>query len=73
MGSLVQISSISVNQQVTCPNRIEEFVELLDAGKPLPPITIRWNGDSYAIVDGRHRLQAHKLIGRLVIMARITL
>lgn len=59
--------------QIVDENHIEEFVELLEAGRRLPPITVKALGDSrYQIVDGRHRLEAHKRLALSTIRARIT-
>ena len=59
--------------QIVDENHIEEFVEILEAGRRLPPITVKVIGsDSYQIVDGRHRLEAHKRLALSTIKARIT-
>lgn len=49
---------------------VEEFVELLESGRRLPPIVIRRDaaGRVY-LVDGNHRLEAHRRLGFPTIQA----
>lgn len=74
MEALIEIRFISANKQSTEEAHVEEFVELLEAGGKLPPITVRKiAADEYRIVDGRHRLEAHRRLGHSRILSRITL
>lgn len=68
----VPIHLITVNKQAVGEDHVLDFVELLEAGKRLPPITLRREGIGYVLVDGRHRLLAHKKLGLIAITARIT-
>jgi ParB-like chromosome segregation protein Spo0J len=50
---------------------VEEFVELLEYGRRLPPVTVRWDLVSgWHLVDGNHRLEAHRRLGLPAIAAR---
>jgi len=69
----IPIHLITQNKQQTVEDHVLEFVEILEAGGCLPPITLREIPPGYLLVDGRHRLAAHKLLGRTTIKARITL
>lgn len=73
METLIEICLITVNKQPVGDDHVEDFIELLEAGKALPPIVLRASGATYILVDGRHRLLAHKRLGRTHIKARITL
>lgn len=72
METLIEICLITVNKQPVGDDHVEDFVELLEAGKRTPPITLRQVGNLYILVDGRHRLLAYKRLGRTHIKARIT-
>jgi ParB-like chromosome segregation protein Spo0J len=69
----IPINLITVNKQAVGGDRVEEFVELLEDGKKLSPITVRKISTGYVLVDGRHRLLAHKRLEKTHILARITL
>ena len=43
----------------------------LAAGNELPPIIVWKTGDTYVVVDGRHRYFAHMEEGRTEIAARV--
>ena len=73
MEEFIEICLIHVNKQPVGDDHVDDFVEILEAGKVLPPITLRRAGSVYILVDGRHRLLAHKRLGRSHIKARITL
>jgi ParB-like chromosome segregation protein Spo0J len=73
MEEFIEICLITVNKQPVGDDHVEDFIELLEAGKVIPPIVLRASGDAYILVDGRHRLLAHKRLGRTHIKARITL
>lgn len=69
----ISINAITQNKQKVEENHVLEFVEILESGKKLPPIKLRKSGDAYILVDGRHRLAAHKALGLDSIDATLTL
>lgn len=74
MEALIEIRLITINKQSIEEAHVEEFVELLEAGRQLPAITVRRISDvKYRLVDGRHRLEARRRLGQTRIRARITL
>jgi ParB-like chromosome segregation protein Spo0J len=74
MEALIEICLITINKQPVEEDHVEEFVELLEAGRHLPPITVRKISDTeYRLVDGRHRLLARLRLGQTRVRARITL
>lgn len=74
MEAFIDVTLIFDNKkQVVSEDHIQEFVELLAGGKRFPPIVVRYDGTGYRIVDGRHRLEAHKRLGRSLVRARISL
>ncbi len=73
MEAFIEICQIVVNKQPVGGSHIEDFLELLEQGRHIPPITVRTiEGGKYVLVDGRHRLQAHIRYGLNIIDARIT-
>ena len=74
MEALIEIRIITINKQSVEEDHVEEFVELLEAGGRLSPITVRKiTEDEYRLVDGRHRLEARRRLGQTRVLARITL
>lgn len=74
MEVLIEIRLITVNKQPTEEDHVEEFIELLGTGQRLPPVVVRRiSDDEYRLVDGRHRLEAQRRLGRSRVRARITL
>ena len=74
MEALIEICRITINKQRVEEDHVQEFVELFEAGRKLPPITVRKiTVDEYRLVDGRHRLEAQRRLGRSQVLARITL
>lgn len=73
MEALIEIRLITINKQPVTEDHVEEFLELLEAGRTLPAITVREvSPDEYRLVDGRHRLEARRRLGYARILARIT-
>lgn len=68
----IDISSIVVNKQGIDEDQVYLFVDRLEQNLFVPPITVRKASSGYILVDGRHRLAAHKELGRSHISARIT-
>jgi hypothetical protein len=51
--------------------RVLSLVAHLQAGGTVPPIHVKRMPDGrFRILDGRHRMHAHKLLGRVQILAR---
>lgn len=74
MEALIEIRLITINKQPIEEDHVEEFVELLEAGGKLPPVTVRKIADDeYRLVDGRHRLEARRRLGYTHVLVRITL
>lgn len=47
------------------------MADALMAGQTLPPVLVRVHGPGYQVLDGHHRLRAHRLAGKDRIAARI--
>ena len=45
------------------PERIQFFVELLENDAELDPIRVVKHDGSYVLIEGKHRLDAHKICG----------
>ena len=86
----IPISRILVNEQMVDVEKIDYFVELIERGWKMKPVTVRkatiddkvrheyyhhieGGLEYYVLVDGRHRLAAHKILGKETIYAMITL
>ena len=46
-----------------CRDTLTRYVELMQAGEQLPPVTVFYDGQAYWLADGRHRLEARKRVG----------
>ena len=46
-----------------CQDTLTRYVELMQAGEQLPPVTVFYDGQAYWLADGRHRLEARKRVG----------
>jgi len=78
MRSTVEISINKITQSQgiyprfnTDFDRVNMFVELMEAGEKFPPVKVTKHGDSYVLLDGNHRLEARKKIGKEKIPADI--
>lgn len=86
----IPISRIIVNKQAVSEEHVDDFVEILERGKKVKPITVRkatlddkvyheyyhhieGGVEYYVLVDGRHRLAAHKVLGKEMIEVIVTL
>jgi ParB-like chromosome segregation protein Spo0J len=86
----IPINRILVNKQITSEEHVDDFVEMIERGWKMPPITVRkatindkvaheyyvyieGGLEYYVLVDGRHRLAAHKILGKETILAFVTL
>ena len=72
----VSLNKISQDQGVyprfnTDFKRVDLFVELMEAGDRFPPVKITKNGDGYILLDGNHRLEARKRLGKEKIPADV--
>lgn len=71
---VIRVDTICVlHKQAVSGDRVEDFVDLYESGKRLPLIVVRKSKGCFILVDGRHRLAAHKQLGRNMIEARISL
>jgi hypothetical protein len=52
--------------------RFERILHLMEAGAPLPPVTLYKLGYGYYILDGNHRVAAAKQLGQLEVDALVT-
>ena len=50
---------------------VERYKEAMEAGEQFPPIKVWKRENGYWLIDGVHRLQAHKLLGREYIEAEL--
>lgn len=53
-------------------DKVNEYAEQMDDGVVFPPITVFFDGSSYWLSDGFHRLFAEKLRGTEIIKATVT-
>lgn len=67
----INTNHITSNKQPVDENHVLDFVELLEAGKTLPPITVRKSASQYILVDGRHRLAAQRLLNKEQVLAYV--
>jgi len=54
-----------------CQDTLTRYVELIKAGERLPPVTVFYDGKTYWLGDGRHRLEARKKVGYSDISAKV--
>lgn len=86
----IPINRIIVNKQAISEEHVDDFVELLERGRKVKPITVRKSttcnctpmglqftdcecDQFWVLVDGRHRLAAHKVLGKEMIEVMVTL
>lgn len=81
----IPVNRIIVNKQAISEEHVDDFVELLERGRKTKPITVRRAKENeippkkfkgsifYVLVDGRHRLAAHKVLGKEMIEVMVTL
>ena len=50
---------------------LKKIVQALKAGKTMPPILVRRQGNKFQVLDGHHRFMAYKMLGKKSILARI--
>ena len=90
VGMFIPVNRIIVNKQAISEEHVDDFVELLERGRKVKPITVRkakptdniyigenldvfFGGELWVLVDGRHRLAAHKVLGKEMIEVMVTL
>jgi ParB-like chromosome segregation protein Spo0J len=67
--SLIPVSLIIMDRHALRPNTLS-LIKHFEHGGVVPPIHVmRLDGGRYKICDGRHRVTAHKLMGRELIKA----
>jgi hypothetical protein len=71
----LRVSDIRLDFQPS-ENLVEETVQTyfnrLKWGKPLPPLTVRFDGQNHFLQDGFHRLEAARRLGIKMIDAEIS-
>ncbi len=50
-------------------DQIAHFMDLLQDGVALPPVLVLMEGPTAILIDGFHRLEAHKRLGRTMVLA----
>lgn len=50
---------------------VERYVNLMRGGRTVPSVTVYFDGRSYWLADGFHRLRASQVVGRHRIQAEI--
>jgi len=55
----------------TVEEKVEEYKEMLEQGVEFDPIIVWKRGGEYWVVDGAHRVEAHRRAGRKTIKAKI--
>lgn len=81
---LIPTNRIIVNKQKISEEHVDDFVDIIERGRKVKPITVRecnqvgctecaTRGLHFVLVDGRHRLAAHKALGKEMIEAMVTL
>lgn len=85
----IPTNRILVNKQGISEEHVDDFVEWIERGRTIRPITVRVatladkvyheydhhieSGKYYVLVDGRHRLAAYKVLGKEMIECLVTL
>jgi len=72
--AMSNITELAIDQIIFLPEiyprlrvdreRVAFFAELMSYGQEFPPLCVTKNGDGYILLDGKHRLDALKAIGR---------
>ena len=77
-GKILEIPIVSITwdqgiypREETHPEVVDRYAEALEAGAQFPPILVVKKGQEHLILDGNHRLQAHRKVGRTTILAQI--
>jgi len=55
----------------TVQEKVQEYAEMLEQGVEFDPIVVWKREDGYWIVDGMHRVEAHRRVGRTTIRAKL--
>jgi len=63
------VAAIKIDRWPHGPRALE-YANLLITGVELPPIKVHFRDGHWRVGDGRHRLLAHKLVGKDIIMVR---
>jgi len=75
VSGLVKISEIRMDFQPS-ENLIEEtvqaYIQQLNDGEQLPPVTVRFDGQNYFLQDGFHRVEALRRLGIETVQADIS-
>ncbi len=55
----------------TVAEKVEEYAEMIEQGIEFDPISVWRKGNEYWVIDGVHRLSAHKKAGKTTIKAKL--
>jgi hypothetical protein len=69
---LVRTDGGTQSRLVINDQRVTDYAELMSDGVDLGPIAVTYDGTCYWLVDGFHRVQASRLLGRTLIAAQVT-
>ena len=70
---LIPISSIAMDRYPLNPSTLS-LIEYLKKGGEVPPIKVaKLKNGNYRILDGRHRVTASKLLGRKLILGKVSM
>lgn len=64
----IQVQNVSADHTPLNPDTYE-IAKHLEGGGTVPPIHVQARGGTYKLLAGRHRLAAHRLLGRADINA----
>ena len=76
MGDLVKLPIRSIrldfqHEENLIQETVEEFITLIRGGHVFPPITVYFDGETYWLADGFHRVHAARRLRRRKIEAEI--
>lgn len=72
LSKLVVKREVQVRADGLVETRVREFMEILSNGGELPPIHAFHDGNAYILVDGFHRIEAHKRLRLTTIYVEVT-
>ena len=69
--SVVRIDGDTQPRTAINPGIVQEYAEAMQAGDEFPPVTVVHDGATFWLVDGFHRLFAHRRLNRQQIKAEV--
>jgi uncharacterized ParB-like nuclease family protein len=52
-------------------DKVKEYVDMIESGVEFDPILVWDKGNEYWVIDGVHRIEAHRRAGRSIIKAEL--